>query len=79
MLSVRLETGIVVAASFKPSWATNKLTFRVAAWVETFLKAPTIIKWFMSKSIDDMVTQASAGRQTWSQPCSVFTEYNFEN
>lgn len=29
--------------------------------------------------MDDMVTQASAGRQTQSQPRSVFTEYNFEN
>jgi len=42
----------------------NRLTFRVAAWVETFLKSPAIIKWFMSKSMDDMVTQASAGRRT---------------
>lgn len=57
----------------------NRLTFRVAAWVGTFLRAPTIIKWFMSKSMDDMVTQASAGRRTQSQPRSVFAEYNFKN
>lgn len=51
-------------SKFQTIQAIKRLTFRVATWAETFLKAPTIIKWFMSKSVDDMVKWASAGKQT---------------
>lgn len=52
----------------------KRLTFRVATWAETFAKTPTIIKRFISKSVDDMVKQASAGRPTQRQSHNVFVE-----
>lgn len=57
----------------------SRLTFWVATWVETFLKAPTLIKRFMSKSMHGTVTRVSAGSLTRRPQLSVFTEWNLES